>query len=88
MKAKAKFYRGIEFVQVADLSASQQILLQHNSEPERIKILIDGKIVSNCIQYHTYCEWYSTVYATSVTSTKAAAAKQEVIPVEIAVRKS
>lgn len=88
MKAKAKFYRGIEYVQVADLPTNQQILLQHANEPERIKILVDGKVVSNCIQYAAYSEWYTSVYATSVPSLKTETAKQEGLPVEITLRKS
>lgn len=67
MKAKARYYKGIEFVVLAELPANQRILLESTpSEPERIKILIDGKITEDCIQYKHYTEWYSLVYATSV----------------------
>lgn len=84
MKAKAKFYRGIEFIQVSDLPAEQQVLLQHTSKPERIKILIEGKIVGNCIQYKEYCEWFSAGYKTSVAPVKVDAVNHEAIVVEIA----
>ena len=66
MKAKERVYRGIEFICLDELPADQKLLLQHNRLPERIKILVDGKILSNCIQYHKYNAWYNHVYETSV----------------------
>lgn len=67
MKVKSRFYRGIEFVCVDELPADQQVLLQLSfSYPERINILIDGKITRNCIQYAAYSEWYANVFKTSV----------------------
>lgn len=66
MKAKAKIYRGIEFISVSDLPTSQQLLLQHTEEPERIKILVDGAILGNCIQYTEYEKWFTSVYKKSV----------------------
>ncbi|HEU5290728.1 MAG TPA: hypothetical protein VFU05_08815 [Cyclobacteriaceae bacterium] len=66
MKAIAKVYKGIEFINVNDLPTNQQLLLEHNAEVERIKILLDGKVVSNCIQFREYEQWYTTVYKRSV----------------------
>ncbi|MBX2944558.1 MAG: hypothetical protein KF725_01895 [Cyclobacteriaceae bacterium] len=64
---KPRFYRGIEYVRVDDLPAEQQALLQMSfTYPERISILIDGKIIRNCIQYEPYTEWYTHVFQTSV----------------------
>jgi len=77
MKAKAKIYRGIKFITVGDLSTSQQLLLEHNEEPERIKILVDGKVVENCIQYSEYDKWYSTVYKRSVATEDVKPEKKE-----------
>jgi hypothetical protein len=88
MKSKAKFYKGIEFIHVSDLPVDQQLLLQHAREPERIKILIEGKIVSNCIQYKKYSEWVSTVYATPVAPAKVDSVKQEAVPVKIVLNKA
>lgn len=70
MKADATFYKGIEFVSVNSLPAEQQVLLQHAKEPRRIKILADGKILSNCIEYKNYTRWYSSVYQKSVVKTE------------------
>ena len=71
MKAKAKIYRGIEFISISELPTNQQLLLQHNQEPQRIKILFEGKILKNCIQYSEYDNWYSSVYKKSVATTVA-----------------
>lgn len=68
MKVQAKVYRGIEFISVGELPAGQQVLLQHNREPERINILVDGKLLKNCIQYSEYDRWYTSVYKRSVAS--------------------
>ncbi|MBX2964861.1 MAG: hypothetical protein KF845_01860 [Cyclobacteriaceae bacterium] len=66
---KSNFYRGIEFVCVADLPEEQQILLQSSPNyPERINILFEGEIKRNCIQYSTYSEWYESVFKTSAAS--------------------
>ncbi len=59
MKLPASVYKGIEFVCIQDLPAEQQFLLQNAHTIERIKILIDEKIVSNCIQYKHYTAWYN-----------------------------
>lgn len=88
MKAKAKFYRGIEFISVSDLPADQQLLLQYAHEPDRIKILMDGKILNNCIQYKEYMGWYATVYERSVSATKPKAIQEEAFPVKIALKQA
>jgi len=67
MKVKPRLYRGIEFVCVGELPADQQTLLQSSySYPERINILLEGKITRNCIQYTVYSDWYARVFKTSV----------------------
>lgn len=63
MKLQATLYRGIEFVRIEDLPVNQQHELQLSPElPERIKILIDGKVLGNCLLYTAYTAWYATVY--------------------------
>jgi hypothetical protein len=88
MKAKAKFFRGIEFICVSDLPAGQQLLLQHAREPERIKILMDGKILNNCIQYTGYCSWFTAVYERSVYPEKLNPVKEEAFVLKIALTKA
>lgn len=59
MKVDCKVYKGIEYVQLSDLPDDQrQALVQALNPDLYIKILIDGKIVSGCLQYKHYLSWY------------------------------
>jgi hypothetical protein len=63
MKAPATFYRGISFIRIHDLPSDQQVFLKSSPNyPERIKLLIDGKILDQCILYAEYIEWFVNVY--------------------------
>ena len=65
MKAVCKIYKGIEYVQLNELPVTQQFsLLESQGEQLFIKILVDGKILSRCIQYKDYSFWYENVYKT------------------------
>lgn len=88
MLAKAKIFRGIEFINVSELPGDQQLLLQHSRDPERIKILMDGKILSNCIQYHEYCQWYSAVFKQSIVPVQPEIVHKELFPVSVALNKA
>ena len=89
MKAKARIYKGIEFVCVSDLPTDQQLLLEQSQQPERLKILIDGKITSNCIQYKDYSNWFTGVFDRSRAKAAAlASAKEKAVAVEIALSKA
>ncbi len=66
MKVQAIHYKGIEFVSFQELPADQQLLLQHNTGLERIKILMDGKIFKDCVQYKDYSAWYTSVFLKSI----------------------
>lgn len=83
MKAEAKYYKGIEFINVSELPADQQLLLQHTRTPLRIKILADGKTLPNCIQYKDYGDWYTNVFERSVAHAKLAPRRNEVLPLKI-----
>lgn len=67
MKVQATLYKGIEFVRFQELPENQQALLRLNTDVERINILIDGKVASNCIQFKDYAAWYSSVFTKSIT---------------------
>jgi hypothetical protein len=86
MKLQPSNYKGIEFVNLHKLPDDQQLLLQHNGDIERIKILIDGKIVSDCIQYSAYSLWYALVFEKSIAPV--IAKKQVDLPHTIAVSKA
>ncbi len=88
MKAEAKIFRGIEFISVNELPADQQLLLRHAQHPERIKILSEGKILNNCIQYNAYSDWYATVYKRSVAVSKKTTSQEAVFQVKIALGKA
>lgn len=62
MKVQGSHYKGIDFVRFNELPGDQQELLRLSAEVERINILIDGKIVSNCIQYKDYSAWFTSVF--------------------------
>ena len=88
MKVKARVYKGIEFITVSDLPTSQQLLLEHNSDTERIKILMDGKILGNCIQYSEYDSWYTSVYKRSVATVDAMPVKEEAFQLNVSLHKA
>lgn len=59
MKVDSKTFKGIEYVQVSELPQAQREVLSQTINPELyIKLLIDGKIVSGCLQYKDYSKWY------------------------------
>lgn len=63
MKADSKIFKGIEYVQVSELPQSQRDILTQTINPELyIKLLIDGKIISGCLQYKDYTKWYLESY--------------------------
>ena len=68
MKVNATFYKGIEFINVSELPADQQLMLKYAQHPERIKILMSKALLSNCIQYKAYSNWYREIFERSVSS--------------------
>jgi hypothetical protein len=81
MKVRSKIYRGIEYIQVNELPQPQQEkLLQTLDRDLFIKILIDEKIVSQCIQYKDYEHWFENMYkpgASLIISAKPGVAVEE-----------
>lgn len=63
MKADSKIYKGIEYVQLSELPLTQQgKLLETLGHDFFIKIMINGKIIGQCLQYKDYNFWYENVY--------------------------
>lgn len=59
MKADVKIFKGIEYVVVSELPQAQQENLIHTINHDLfIKIMIDGKIINQCLQYKDYSNWY------------------------------
>lgn len=68
MKVDAKVYKGIVYVQVSELPQAQREIIKKTINPDLfIKLLIDGKIVSGCLQYKDYTRWYQEHYAPEAT---------------------
>lgn len=63
MKVDSKIFKGIEYVQVSELPQSQREELAQSINPDLfIKLLIEGKIITGCLQYKDYNKWYSDFY--------------------------
>jgi hypothetical protein len=63
MMIEAKTYKGIDYVQLDELPQTQQErILQTLNNDLLIKIMIDGKIIKNCLQYKDYAFWYNSVF--------------------------
>jgi hypothetical protein len=64
MKVERKIYKGIEYVALAELPQVQQEQAMQTLSPDLfIKILVDGTVVSRCIQYKDYNAWYDGVFS-------------------------
>ena len=68
MKVNSTIYKGIEFVEISTLPNEQKTSLLESVNPDLlIKILVDGKLMSRCIQYKDYEEWYDKSYQPTAT---------------------
>ena len=69
MKADSKIFKGIEYVQVSELPQTQREILIQTINPDLfIKLLVDGKIISGCLQYKDYNKWYQDQYQSIINS--------------------
>lgn len=86
MKVNSKIFKGIEFVQLTQLPPEQrEALLKTINHKIFIKILIDGKIVGQCLQYKDYEIWFENIYKTEkVTSQQPNPVPTKAVPVNIA----
>jgi hypothetical protein len=79
MKVKSTIYKGIEFVEIYSLPNEQKQYLLQTIDPELfIKILVDGKLMSQCIQYKDYEEWYDNAFLSLKDLKKGANVSSEV----------
>ena len=63
MMIESKIYKGIEYVQISELPQTQlERLTQTINQDLFIKIMIDGKIVNDCLQFKDYSFWYNSVF--------------------------
>jgi hypothetical protein len=77
MKVDSKMFKGIEYVQVSELPQCQREILAQTINPDLyIKLLVEGKIISGCLQYKDYSKWYHEHYQAKAN----AAREQSVLP--------
>jgi len=63
MKVSSSFYKGIQYVPVSSLPKEQRERLLLTIDTELfIKILVDGKLTGNCLQFKDYESWFENVY--------------------------
>jgi hypothetical protein len=63
MKVSSSIYKGIQYVQVSNLPSEQRDRLLVTIDRELfIKILVDGKLIGNCLQFKDYESWFENVY--------------------------
>jgi hypothetical protein len=63
MMTESKIFKGIEYIQLNELPEAQRDhLVQTINKGLFIKIMIDGKILNDCLQYRDYSFWYNSVY--------------------------
>jgi (2Fe-2S) ferredoxin len=86
MKVNSTIFKGIEYIQLGQLPEEQrEKILETINRSLIIKILIDGKIVGNCLQYKDYDVWYENVYVPAKPAIAQANGKQgKVITKEMA----
>ncbi len=78
MKVDAKIFKGIEYVQVSELPQSQREILTQTINPDLfIKLLVDGTIVTGCLQYKDYNNWYQSHYQVRLNTAREQAAVTE-----------
>lgn len=60
---ESKSYKGIEYIQLTELPQTQrESIMETINNDLLIKIMIDGKIIRDCLQYKDYSIWYNSVY--------------------------
>ena len=86
MKVSSSVYKGIQYVQVSALPVEQRERLLGTINKELlIKILVDGKIIGNCLQFKDYERWFESVYRPEgVAGDRSAAAETESELVQLA----
>lgn len=59
----SKQYKGIEYVLLNELPDEQKKVIQETLGKDHfIKILADGKILKDCVQYKDYRSWFEKVF--------------------------
>lgn len=69
MKVQIENYKGIEFVQISKLPEVQrQLIVLVLPADNIIKILKENELLTDCIQYKHYEEWYNAHFKEGVSA--------------------
>lgn len=75
MMENPKLYKGIEYVKLNELPEDQRDRIKDSfNEQLFVKILVNGKLLEDCILYTDYKFWFRTIYESEMT---------EVLPVSV-----
>ncbi len=67
MKAEVENYKGIEFVRISKLPDDQKRLIRTSFEGQKIiKILYNKELLSDCLKYSDYVDWYTSHFRMTV----------------------
>ena len=70
MKVNSTVYKGIEYVQVNSLPGDQkEKLLQTINHDLFIKILVDEKLIGNCLLFKDYEVWFDNIFKSQTRGT-------------------
>jgi hypothetical protein len=84
MKVNSTIYKGIEYVQVSSLPVDQkEKLLQTINHDLFIKILVDEKLIGNCLLFKDYEIWFENVYKTQPHKSDQPNLQNAPVPLEI-----
>jgi hypothetical protein len=85
MKINSKNFKGIEYIQLNQLPEEQRIkILETLNRNFLIKIMIDGQVLSNCLQYKDYEFWYENIFKTRSSSFNIESRQEEAAAVNVA----
>ena len=83
MMNELKVFKGIEYIQLDELPLEQQELMISTINTSLfIKIMIDGKIISQCLQYRDYSKWYDQKNKTVSSTLSSSEVADERVSVE------
>jgi hypothetical protein len=69
MRVDSELYKGIEYVRVSNLPSDQKEKIESSfAQDKLIKILKEGTLIEDCIQYSDYLAWFETHHQGTVIS--------------------
>lgn len=69
MRVDSEIYKGIEYVRISNLPADQKEKISISLNPDKIiKIVKDGILISDCLQYSDYLIWFEEHHQGTVLS--------------------